>query len=100
MSQTREVALPTYCVTIAADALERAGDVVRSTAPAHRYAIVTDANVGPVYAPRVRDALRAPADAVFTIAAGEEHKTRESWARLTDALLDAGYGRDTTIVAL
>jgi 3-dehydroquinate synthase len=31
---------------------------------------------------------------------GEPSKTRDQWARLTDALLDAGYGRDSGIVAL
>lgn len=34
------------------------------------------------------------------ISAGESHKTRETWAIVTDALLDAGVGRDSTIVAL
>jgi 3-dehydroquinate synthase len=32
--------------------------------------------------------------------AGERNKTRESWGRLTDDLLAAGFGRDSTIVAL
>jgi 3-dehydroquinate synthase len=32
--------------------------------------------------------------------AGELHKTRETWGRLTDELLAAGCGRDTTVVAL
>jgi 3-dehydroquinate synthase len=34
------------------------------------------------------------------ISAGEIHKTRETWAIVTDALLEAGLGRDSTIVAL
>ena len=34
------------------------------------------------------------------ISAGESHKTRETWSTVTDALLDAGLGRDSTIVAL
>jgi 3-dehydroquinate synthase len=34
------------------------------------------------------------------ISAGESHKTRETWAIVTDALLEAGLGRDSTIVAL
>jgi 3-dehydroquinate synthase len=34
------------------------------------------------------------------IPAGEEHKTREQWARITDTLLAHGCARDTTIVAL
>lgn len=96
----REVSLPTYRVTIAPGALDRIGEIVRHAAPAHRYAIVTDSHVGPVYATRVREALRSPAESIFTIPAGEAHKTRDSWARLTDELLAAGYGRDTTVIAL
>lgn len=34
------------------------------------------------------------------ISAGESYKTRETWATVTDALLEAGLGRDSTIVAL
>jgi 3-dehydroquinate synthase len=32
--------------------------------------------------------------------AGEAHKTRDTWAHLTDEMLAAGCGRDTTVVAL
>jgi len=95
----RTVALPTYDVTIAADALDQLGQIVRAYAPAHRYAIVTDSNVGPVYAARVQAALDTR-DEPLTIPAGEAHKTRETWARLTDSMLASGYGRDTTIIAL
>jgi 3-dehydroquinate synthase len=96
----RDVALPTYKVTIAADALSGIGDIVRNAARAHRYAIVTDSNVGPLYASRVRESLGSTDTAVFTIPAGEAHKTRDSWASLTDELLASGFGRDTTVVAL
>jgi 3-dehydroquinate synthase len=37
---------------------------------------------------------------LFTVPPGEAHKTRESWARLTDSMLAAGCGRDTTVLAL
>jgi 3-dehydroquinate synthase len=37
---------------------------------------------------------------VHVIPSGEAHKTRDTWARITDGLLDAGCGRDTTVVAL
>jgi 3-dehydroquinate synthase len=37
---------------------------------------------------------------VVTLPAGEAHKTRDTWARATDAMLAAGCGRDTTVVAL
>jgi 3-dehydroquinate synthase len=100
VSDVREVALPTYRVTIGAGVLDRIGDIVREAAPAHRYAIITDANVGPTYALRVAHALHTSLDAVLTIPAGEAHKTRDTWAALTDDLLASAYGRDTTIIAL
>ncbi|HEY4132994.1 MAG TPA: 3-dehydroquinate synthase [Gemmatimonadaceae bacterium] len=100
MSDIREVALPTYRVTIGAGVLDRIGNIVRDVAPAHRYAIITDTNVGPAHASRVVHALHTNDDAVLTIPAGETHKTRDTWAALTDDLLSAGYGRDTTVIAL
>lgn len=96
----REVALPTYTVTIGPGALDRIGDIARATAPAHRYAIITDTNVGPRYAGRVEAALGSARVGIYQISAGEAFKTRDSWARLTDELLRDGFGRDTTIVAL
>ncbi len=95
-----EIRLPTYTVTIARGALGMLGDLVAAAAPAHRYAIITDANVGPLYGDRVRQELGAERTRVFTIPAGESYKTRDTWATLTDALLGAGFGRDSTIIAL
>jgi len=100
VSSARRIALPTYTVTIAPDALSGVGDLVRAVASAHRYAIVTDSNVGPAYASRVRTALGDAHTVVFTIPAGEAHKTRDTWAALTDEMLGAGLGRDTTVLAL
>jgi 3-dehydroquinate synthase len=97
---TREVALPTYRVTIGAGLLPLAGDMVHRVAPAHRYAIITDDNVGPIYASRLCTALGEERTRIYTIEAGESHKTRATWASLTDDLLAAGFGRDSAIVAL
>lgn len=36
----------------------------------------------------------------MVVPAGEQHKTREQWASITDSLLSRAFGRDTTIVAL
>jgi 3-dehydroquinate synthase len=96
----REVVLSSYTATIEEGALDRVGDVVRAHAAAHRYAIVTDSNVAPLYAGRVCDALGADRTHVEVIPAGEEYKTRDSWASVTDAMLAAGMGRDTTVIAL
>jgi 3-dehydroquinate synthase len=100
VSATRDIALPTYRVRVGAGLLERIGDIVHEAAPAHRYAIITDTNVGPRYARDVASALGAARTSTFTIAAGEAEKTRATWSRLTDEMLGAEFGRDSAVVAL
>jgi 3-dehydroquinate synthase len=69
-------------------------------APAHRYAVITDGIVESLYAPRLAASFGHASVEIFSVPAGEQSKTRESWARLTDELLARGCGRDTTIIAL
>jgi 3-dehydroquinate synthase len=97
---TREVALASYRVVIGSGVSARLGEIVRSVAPAHRYAVITDSNVGPRHAAAVVDAIDSSRTMVVTIPAGESHKTRAVWGDVTDQLLAAGFGRDSTIVAL
>jgi len=94
------ISVGSYEVHVGTGLLERARDIIRDAAPAHRYAIVSDANVAPLYAGRLRASLGTAQTELYTIPAGEAHKTRDQWAHLTDALLTAGLGRDTTILAL
>ena len=69
-------------------------------APAHRYALITDSNVGVLYGQKVRAQFEKRRVEVLTIPHGESNKTRETWARLTDQMLAKGYGRDSTVIAL
>jgi 3-dehydroquinate synthase len=94
------ISLPGYNVIVAPGALDRAGELAREAAPAYRYAIITDSEVGPIYAARVRASFGDARVDVLTVPAGERFKTRESWARLSDELLASGCGRDTAIIAL
>lgn len=92
-----------YPVWLGAGALDRLGQVVAASAPAHRVALVTDEAVALLHAERALQALALQAAAepiVVAIPAGEAHKTRDTWAAVTDQLLAAGCGRDTTVVAL
>ncbi|NUQ21854.1 MAG: 3-dehydroquinate synthase [Gemmatimonadaceae bacterium] len=102
--ELRTISLPGYDVTVGRGALAMAGAIAATTTRAHHYAIVSDEHVAPLYAQRVRDAVaRVLPDAKLTlllVPAGEEHKTRELWAQLTDQLLASGAGRDTTVIAL
>ncbi|HEX5437585.1 MAG TPA: 3-dehydroquinate synthase family protein, partial [Gemmatimonadaceae bacterium] len=76
------------------------GEVAREAAPAHRYAIITDTNVEPLYAGRVTASFGTAESDVFRVQAGEAQKTRESWAHLTDEMLARGFGRDSCTIAL
>ena len=97
----RVVELRTYRVTIAPGLIDRVGEIARERAPAHRYAVITDDQVGPRYVDRVRASFgRAAPPLVITIPSGEAQKTRDTWARVTDTLLAEGLGRDSAVVAL
>lgn len=82
--------------------LGRVADLLKRFAPAYRYAVVSDSNVAQLWGDRVVSecALGGLEAELFVFPAGEEHKTRESWRRLTDALLSAGMGRDSCVVAV
>lgn len=96
----RTISGGSYDITIAPGSLARAADLIQHAAPAHRYAIITDTNVGPLYAESVQHQFEPDSTLVFTVPAGERHKTRESWAHLTDGMLAAGLGRDSAVIAL
>ena len=96
-----DVSLHGYQVSVAPGLIDRVGEIARERAPAHRFAIITDDQVGPLYAERVVGSFGATeAPSVVTIPAGEAQKTRETWARITDTLLADGLGRDSTLIAL
>lgn len=92
----------TYAVSVRPGLLSTAGAMVAVVAPAHRYVLVSDSNVAPLYAARLGRQLSGPGGPVVTvtIAAGESQKTIATWSAITDQLLASRLGRDTTIVAL
>jgi len=76
---------------------------LREAAPGvTRWAVISDENVAPLYGGDVADVLSRAGlgGELFTIPAGEAHKNRTQWAALTDALLEAGFGRDGGILAV
>ncbi|HVZ47801.1 MAG TPA: 3-dehydroquinate synthase [Gemmatimonadaceae bacterium] len=72
---------------------------VRAAAAGRRIALISDAHVMPLHGGVLADALGVPPDDTFTVPAGEASKSREEWARLTDAMLARGFGRDSVVVA-
>ncbi len=87
-------------ILIGAGLMDSCGADIRAALPHRRLAIISDDTVAPLYAARVVAACAPDPVSIFTIPAGEEHKTRPHWARITDELLDAGFGRDSAILAL
>lgn len=67
----------------------------------HLEAVHAGAQVAMISDESVMSALPAPLAAVrtFSFPAGERFKQRDTWARLTDELLAAGYDRNSVIVA-
>jgi 3-dehydroquinate synthase len=91
------IELPSYEVVVDPGALSRIGSLVTPFAEKRRIAIVTDSHVDHLYARRIAGQL---GDAkIFVIPAGEAAKTRDTWVKVTDDLLAAGFARDTLIVA-
>ena len=99
--RSRVVDAGSYHVVISAGLRREFARHVAEVARAHRYAVVSDSNVAPHYAAALVESLSSfGSTTLHVVPAGEAHKTRAEWVRLTDELLDAGCGRDTTVVAL
>jgi 3-dehydroquinate synthase len=97
----REIDAGSYRIVLSAGLRHEFARYIAAAAPAHHYAIVSDVEVAPHYGEPLVLALAAHAPvSLHVIPSGESHKTRDTWARVTDGLLDAGCGRDTTVVAL
>jgi 3-dehydroquinate synthase len=92
-------ALGRYPVYVEPGALARLETLVAEHLGGARVAMIADAAVHALL--QAGRLGRGPwAGAALTFPPGEPSKTRDGWARLTDALLDGGYGRDSGIVAL
>lgn len=74
--------------------------VIQAAAAGRRLAVISDSNVSPLHARPLANTLGASADACFDVPSGEASKSRAEWARLTDAMLARGFGRDSVIVAV
>jgi len=99
----RSSASPTdYPVLVRRGVLDELDRLAGTYAPAHRYAVIADTTVGELHGERAVHVLARTGRPVtfLTFPAGEENKNREQWERLTDALLAAGFGRDSAVVAL
>jgi 3-dehydroquinate synthase len=91
-----------YEVRIGPGLMDDLAGHLRSRCPAHRYAVITDSNLSPLFGERVLEQAREASGSadLFVFPAGEANKNRERWAELSDQLLTAGFGRDAAVLAL
>jgi 3-dehydroquinate synthase len=90
-----------YEILVGAGTFTSIATILSRFCPAHRYAVVTDDRVAELYAIKLSRMLHSAgyrAD-VFAFQNGEASKTRETWALVCDAMLEAGIGRDAAVIA-
>jgi 3-dehydroquinate synthase len=76
--------------------------LVAANVPADAFAIISPEPVAALYGEALLAAMRqsgVPAE-LLRFPDGEEHKTRDTWAALTDRLLELGFGRRTCVIAV
>jgi 3-dehydroquinate synthase len=89
-----------YPVIVERGAVKHLAAQAMAVAPAHRYAVIVDATVAGLRGARLRAGFPEGRTLLLTVPPGEHEKTRQRWATLTDALLEWGATRDTTIIAV
>ena len=92
-------ALGSYAVVVETGALARLAAEAGAHLPGRRLALIADETVLALLQAGRFGNVEWRGDRL-SFPAGERSKTRETWARLTDALLQRGFGRDSGLVAL
>jgi 3-dehydroquinate synthase len=92
----------TYTIEIAFNLLSSVGPKIRALSKGEIAVIVTDSNVGPLYAKTVEASLKAAGFKVeiITFAAGEQSKNLHTLSTIYAALAKAGVTRSDVLVAL
>ena len=91
-----------YDVVVGDGLLARAGALLAPVIPQKRAVVVTDATVAALHLPTLLEGLAQTGIATqqIVVPPGEASKSMASYARVVDALLDAGVERRTTVIAL
>ena len=91
-----------YDIRIEHGLLRRAGEEIRTVYRGEKITIITDSNVGPLYAGVLRTSLEEAGYLVHTcqIPAGEESKDQKQLFMLYDEMLDFGMTRTELVIAL
>lgn len=91
-----------YDIKIGSGTLRSAGSEIRQFVKGKQAAVITDSNVGPLYADTVKNSLEGEGFQVrvITIPAGESSKNWENAEKILTVLLEEKFHRDACVVAL
>jgi 3-dehydroquinate synthase len=91
-----------YEVVVGSGILSNTGELVREILPPGKCALITDANIAPLYAETVSRSLGKTGfiPTLVTIPAGEKSKSLSLAETLCDRMISAGLDRGTFVVAL
>lgn len=93
---------PCYDIVFEKNFSGLSGEMERLGYTGRKLCIVTDSNVGPLYAEETADALKEAGlqAEVFTFPAGEEHKNLDTVRKLYTFLIERHFGRKDCLIAL
>lgn len=91
-----------YSVLIKKGLLNDSAELIGKIIGAERYCIVSDGNVAPIYAEKLRAGLESTGATVhlFVFAPGEEHKTLETVGNILEYLATSSFTRTDCLIAL
>ena len=97
-----QVGVHNYPVLVDAGLLGRLGNYTRKYLPRERCAIISDSNVAPLLADRVRKSLASAGlqPTLMTIPAGEKSKTLGQAGAICDQMITAGLDRQSFVIGL
>lgn len=92
----------TYNVYIGKGLIDSCGDMVKDLVKGRKCVIISDSNVAPLYAQRVKESLEKSGfmAEVFVIEAGEESKNPENLVKAADFCVECDLTRSDVLVAL
>src|SRR4029450_3738159 len=91
-----------YSAVVGSGSIEQVGERARKSLPGKTCAVVTDSNVAPLFADRVKQSLISAGfePMLITIPASEKSKTLKQAGAICDQMLAAGLDRQSLVVGL